>query len=1229
MSSASVTPPSDIITETTTSQSETAAMSHTWQPRGAVDLPIVGTKGAPKKFKGQASDVYSFIRHYEKLCDKCNVTSDQEKIENITQYCSRSVREFLEGLSSYAEDSWSGFKKDFKEFFNADRDERRFRIRDLEKYCSQNRHAGPIKDLAAWRKYNRGFIRIAGWLENKGKLTKDEYNTYFWLGIPHKLRDRLEHRLMSQNPTHDISTPFEAEKIKKVAKTLLQTDRFDRERLPSDDEDSDDEDQETESSSSESDSDSDASDSDAPIKRHKSSREKKKKSSGRKVRTRFSSRSASDSEEEDKGKKTPKEDQAKKKPSSSVDDEVEELINKLNRMSVNDPAYAGMYFRACRLSPLVQQIIPSPVSVKERQNYGMPLGNNGRREAPPHFERRPYDPSRSFRCYGCGKEGHTKPECPALHELMKKKIVKKTASGRWTMSNGELIIQAVGETTVDAAKRLHAARANFVALQAAHMQSDISDIDDDYDQAYTAISPMYYVNGGAKFSDNEEDYEVYAAERPGRTIRNFRQEKFDGVWVPARKKQQQEKKGGVKAEKENQTPQATKRSGQQPTPIEVHKPILVNPDDSDAFMEDNFGPRPKPSKPIAARKDASVPTKASAEARNGDKEPAKEKQARISDLQSRTNVQGVLQKVLKAPITIEIGEILGVSKEMSHQVQEALRPKVQIPRPMAKAYASSNPLSNTMVAAASFVPRTRGTLIQLLMECDGKPINAIIDTGSQLNIAHRAAWKGAIRRPMDITQHITMGDANGGEGTLTGFVPNIPLRCGDVVTRASVFVGDKAPFDLLLGRPWQRGNYVSIDERIDGTYLLFKDQSMTVQYEILVTPEHVCKYNPEITEYLAQLGALQNFAVTVEEEMTTGSISDDEASVAEEEIGKSRILQDQDIQALTSKLEQLYAEQENRNEEDKGFRDKGKAVDRSLAQPSYDKHLLTKDPQGSKCTQAEVGGPTAEMEVEGENHDKNDLLHASTTTSTSYYTPSAEETEDLRSREAPNYEAPVARVYSVFEKPTERNGGIPEPGTEEFLLSEVRQEQMEEDWGRYTHLPPLEDVMRGWNDLSWAQDLGVPSIEGSGIVENAEEIRVPVSQDDEAPKAEEDVPGELDSSVLNDRPLEVDWGPGMQRIDRLYVWPSIRDANRSRKEKKRTETKRCECCGRFLGRENGCDQASGSQVHEAPAEALQTGYLDFPEEREKELVTDGREKPPKLTWSGRKLWKDENLGPQA
>ncbi|KAH7917430.1 hypothetical protein BV22DRAFT_981817, partial [Leucogyrophana mollusca] len=77
--------------------------------------------------------------------------------------------------------------------------------------------------------------------------------------------------------------------------------------------------------------------------------------------------------------------------------------------------------------------------------------------------------------------------------------------------------------------------------------------------------------------------------------------------------------------------------------------------------------------------------------------------------------------------------------------------------------------------------------------------------------------------PMDIARTMNMNDANGGEGLLRGLVPNVPLSCGGVHTEASLFVREHVPFDLLLGRSWQRGNYVSIDEGQDGMYLLFKD----------------------------------------------------------------------------------------------------------------------------------------------------------------------------------------------------------------------------------------------------------------------------------------------------------------------------------------------------------------------------------------------------------------------
>jgi len=74
--------------------------------------------------------------------------------------------------------------------------------------------------------------------------------------------------------------------------------------------------------------------------------------------------------------------------------------------------------------------------------------------------------------------------------------------------------------------------------------------------------------------------------------------------------------------------------------------------------------------------------------------------------------------------------------------------------------------------------------------------------------------------PMDTHSTTTMADANGGEGYLKGLINAVPLTCGAVKAVCDMFVGDTVPFDLLLGRPWQIRNKVTIDERRAGTYLV-------------------------------------------------------------------------------------------------------------------------------------------------------------------------------------------------------------------------------------------------------------------------------------------------------------------------------------------------------------------------------------------------------------------------
>ena len=76
---------------------------------GVYYLPVPGSKNAPKKFTGKFSEIKLFIKHYEKLCIQKKVTDPGDKVENITQYCSRKVREFMEGLPSYAYKDWDLF----------------------------------------------------------------------------------------------------------------------------------------------------------------------------------------------------------------------------------------------------------------------------------------------------------------------------------------------------------------------------------------------------------------------------------------------------------------------------------------------------------------------------------------------------------------------------------------------------------------------------------------------------------------------------------------------------------------------------------------------------------------------------------------------------------------------------------------------------------------------------------------------------------------------------------------------------------------------------------------------------------------------------------------------------------------------------------------------------------------------------------------------------------------
>jgi hypothetical protein len=180
----------------------------------------------------------------------------------------------------------------------------------------------------------------------------------------------------------------------------------------------------------------------------------------------------------------------------------------------------------------------------------------------------------------------------------------------------------------------------------------------------------------------------------------------------------------------------------------------------------------------------------------------------------------VVNTILNTPVTMKIGEVLASSQELSDQLSNMIKYK--------------NAKQGT-VNHAVVLPKDSGKLIWIPLRLGGQQVTGIIDTGSELNVINRRITRGLTEAPVNPQRKVVMNDANGGAGNLQGHISGVSLKCGSVETFANLYVGDAVPFDLLLGRPWQRDNLVSIDERIDGTYLVFKDpKNIEVTYELLV-----------------------------------------------------------------------------------------------------------------------------------------------------------------------------------------------------------------------------------------------------------------------------------------------------------------------------------------------------------------------------------------------------------
>ncbi|KAJ7143256.1 hypothetical protein C8R46DRAFT_1233031 [Mycena filopes] len=190
-------------------------------------------------------------------------------------------------------------------------------------------------------------------------------------------------------------------------------------------------------------------------------------------------------------------------------------------------------------------------------------------------------------------------------------------------------------------------------------------------------------------------------------------------------------------------------------------------------------------------------------------EASRQSPGRQSEITATVDREEVMDRILDVQVPLSLRELMVTSKDLRNEFQDLIKVKN-----ICAVLLNESP-GKTAMAGMNW-PRSDRVLIKVEMETNGQPITAIIDRGSQLDVVRADTAALTIWRAVDMTQATGMKDANGGLSQLQGWIRDVEFNCGGAITTTDLWISQQAPFELLLGRPWQQGNLMNIDERVEG-----------------------------------------------------------------------------------------------------------------------------------------------------------------------------------------------------------------------------------------------------------------------------------------------------------------------------------------------------------------------------------------------------------------------------
>ena len=413
------------------------------------------------------------------------------------------------------------------------------------------------------------------------------------------------------------------------------------------------------------------------------------------------------------------------------------MIKQMNLLTQDDPQYGITYYRALKLDPDIAKIVVEPAlrrpgdqRVVAARATTYPQARYSQTAKPAYYapqvsSQPPLQPpprGSEMTCYGCGEKGHGMSRCGVINEMISKDLLALDIAGRIVHKDGTPIWRMNNETYAQAIERERPPRSHLITVADKWDSEDGFGSDDEIIEGDRCLDRESESDAEDVFAVRDVGWETFVADRPEKKIAARQKMIMEGVYPPQMKDLSRGKENRPADPETGRPVRAGKMQGTRPATI--REAPAREKKTAEPMEVDDHEPRYDASKDSQIIEDART-KKQEVLKRTQEEAPEEVKvldkhAPRKSTISEHVNLMNVLNQVLGAKVELAVGEIIGISRELSGQLSNSIK---------FKAVKQLDTVGLTTVDD-SFRTKTHGLLIKITMECDGQPIQAIIDTGS-------------------------------------------------------------------------------------------------------------------------------------------------------------------------------------------------------------------------------------------------------------------------------------------------------------------------------------------------------------------------------------------------------------------------------------------------------------------------------------------------------------------